>query len=203
MAARQDQPGCQRPLRLCAHARSAACRWRIASCRGWDPAIGRWLAVATMHDSHEIGPFAGFGPRPLEPVASARPKRLETLLREEKMGWTLDRRAFLTALAATAPALRTGARGQNDSIRVGLLCAKTGPLAEGGIQMEQGLTTFSQAEELHARGPQDQSHRRRPPPAIPPTPRPRRRSWSSRNRHRRHGPDRFARPSRRWRSPTI
>lgn len=54
----------------------------------------------------------------------------------------LSRRSVLagaTALAATpfAPAI-----AQNAPVKVGLLTVKTGPLAQGGIQMEQGITLF-------------------------------------------------------------
>jgi branched-chain amino acid transport system substrate-binding protein len=53
----------------------------------------------------------------------------------------LERRAFLagTALAATLP---MPAIAQNKPIRIGLLTVKTGPLAQGGIQMEQGVALF-------------------------------------------------------------
>ena len=53
----------------------------------------------------------------------------------------LARRRFLatTAAAATLP-MPTIA--QNTPIRIGLLTVKTGPLAQGGIQMEQGVTLF-------------------------------------------------------------
>jgi branched-chain amino acid transport system substrate-binding protein len=53
----------------------------------------------------------------------------------------LERRAFLagTALAATLP---MPAIAQNKPIRIGLLTVKTGPLAQGGIQMEQGVSLF-------------------------------------------------------------
>ncbi len=57
------------------------------------------------------------------------------------MSWTLDRRKFLagTALAALpwAPAL-----AREKPLRIGLLTVKTGPMAQGGIQMEQGLVSF-------------------------------------------------------------
>jgi branched-chain amino acid transport system substrate-binding protein len=57
------------------------------------------------------------------------------------MTWTLSRRRFLasTALAALplAPAI-----AQSEPVRIGLLTVKSGPLAQGGIQMEQGLTAF-------------------------------------------------------------
>jgi branched-chain amino acid transport system substrate-binding protein len=53
----------------------------------------------------------------------------------------LTRRAFLasTAGAATLP---MPAIAQNKPIRIGLLTVKTGPLAQGGIQMEQGAALF-------------------------------------------------------------
>src|SRR4051812_32799341 len=58
------------------------------------------------------------------------------------MAWTLDRRSFLagSALAAAAPARVAFAQGA--PVKIGLLTVKTGPLAQGGIQMEQGLTVF-------------------------------------------------------------
>jgi len=53
----------------------------------------------------------------------------------------LTRRAFLasTAGAATLP---MPAIAQNKPIKIGLLTVKTGPLAQGGIQMEQGTALF-------------------------------------------------------------
>jgi branched-chain amino acid transport system substrate-binding protein len=58
------------------------------------------------------------------------------------MSWTLDRRTFLagTALAASMPARIAFAQGT--PVKIGLLTVKTGPLAQGGIQMEQGITVF-------------------------------------------------------------
>jgi branched-chain amino acid transport system substrate-binding protein len=57
------------------------------------------------------------------------------------MASSLSRRGFLvgTGLAALpmAPAI-----AQSEPVRIGLLTVKTGPLAQGGIQMEQGLTLF-------------------------------------------------------------
>jgi branched-chain amino acid transport system substrate-binding protein len=38
--------------------------------------------------------------------------------------------------------LSTPAIAQNAPFKLGLLTVKTGPLAEGGIQMEQGVTTY-------------------------------------------------------------
>ena len=47
------------------------------------------------------------------------------------------------AAAAVTQALRIpAARAQAAPIRVGFLTIKTGPLASGGVQMEQGLTVF-------------------------------------------------------------
>src|SRR5690349_13727443 len=57
----------------------------------------------------------------------------------------ISRRSFLagsTVLAAGAVARPTRARAQSKPIRIGLLTVKTGPLAAGGIQMEQGTTRF-------------------------------------------------------------
>src|SRR6478672_2939054 len=53
----------------------------------------------------------------------------------------LRRRTFLGATAAAA-ALPMPAIAQNKPIRIGLLTVKTGPLAQGGIQMEQGTNLF-------------------------------------------------------------
>jgi branched-chain amino acid transport system substrate-binding protein len=58
------------------------------------------------------------------------------------MSLTLNRRSFLAGSAALAAARPTRARAQSKPIRIGLLTVKTGPLAAGGIQMEQGTTRF-------------------------------------------------------------
>src|SRR3989441_6839415 len=58
---------------------------------------------------------------------------------------TIKRRTVLTGLAATgaaaiyAPAVL---RAQAAPFKIGLLTVKTGPLAQGGIQMEQGIAAF-------------------------------------------------------------
>src|SRR5215475_2354471 len=57
----------------------------------------------------------------------------------------MKRRTILKGLAATgvaaiySPAVL---RAQAGSFKVGLLTVKTGPLAQGGIQMEQGIATL-------------------------------------------------------------
>jgi branched-chain amino acid transport system substrate-binding protein len=60
------------------------------------------------------------------------------------MGLTLDRRKFLAGSAAIAgaSAFPMPAIAQSAPVKIGLLTVKTGPLASGGIQMEQGITVF-------------------------------------------------------------
>jgi branched-chain amino acid transport system substrate-binding protein len=57
------------------------------------------------------------------------------------MSVRLTRRTFLTGSAA-AMALPAPAFAQPKPIKIGLLTVKTGPLAAGGIQMEQGTIRF-------------------------------------------------------------
>jgi branched-chain amino acid transport system substrate-binding protein len=58
----------------------------------------------------------------------------------------VSRRKFMTATAVGAAAATfkfpTPAIAQSAPFKVGLLTVKTGPLAQGGIQMEQGIATF-------------------------------------------------------------
>ncbi|HEX9462291.1 MAG TPA: ABC transporter substrate-binding protein [Alphaproteobacteria bacterium] len=56
----------------------------------------------------------------------------------------LKRRTVLKGMAATAGLATLGAPAiaQSGPIKIGFLTVKTGPLASGGIQMEQGLTLF-------------------------------------------------------------
>ncbi len=56
----------------------------------------------------------------------------------------IDRRSFLvgTAAAAAATTLPLPAFAQGKPVKIGLLTVKTGPLAAGGIQMEQGTIRF-------------------------------------------------------------
>ncbi len=57
---------------------------------------------------------------------------------------TVKRRTVLKGLGATAGATAIGmpAIAQGAPFKIGLMTVKTGPLAQGGIQMEQGLTVF-------------------------------------------------------------
>jgi branched-chain amino acid transport system substrate-binding protein len=57
------------------------------------------------------------------------------------MAWSLTRRSLLGGTALAALPWRI-AFAQAQPARIGLLTVKTGPLAQGGIQMEQGLTVF-------------------------------------------------------------
>jgi branched-chain amino acid transport system substrate-binding protein len=57
------------------------------------------------------------------------------------MAARLTRRTFLASTAA-ALAIRAPAFAQQKPVKIGLLTVKTGPLAAGGIQMEQGVVCF-------------------------------------------------------------
>jgi branched-chain amino acid transport system substrate-binding protein len=54
----------------------------------------------------------------------------------------ITRRSFLAGATAVAATLPFPAVAQAKPVKIGLLTVKTGPLAAGGIQMEQGLTRF-------------------------------------------------------------
>jgi branched-chain amino acid transport system substrate-binding protein len=60
------------------------------------------------------------------------------------MTLTTGRRGMFTgsAAAALAASLPLPALGQAKPVKIGLLTVKTGPLAQGGIQMEQGISLF-------------------------------------------------------------
>ncbi len=62
------------------------------------------------------------------------------------MSGTVSRRAVLAGTAAGAAAalgrFPTPAIAQSEPFKLGLLTVKTGPLAQGGIQMEQGVLTY-------------------------------------------------------------
>src|SRR5215217_6505070 len=57
---------------------------------------------------------------------------------------TTQRRTILKGMLATSAAMSMPAilRAQSAPFKIGLLTVKTGPLAQGGIQMEQGIATF-------------------------------------------------------------
>jgi branched-chain amino acid transport system substrate-binding protein len=57
------------------------------------------------------------------------------------MSVKLARRGFVAGAVASAT-LPMPAIAQNAPVRIGLLTVKTGPLAQGGIQMEQGVSLF-------------------------------------------------------------
>jgi len=65
-----------------------------------------------------------------------------------------SRRQFLAGTAAVAgtAALPMPSIAQNKSIKIGLLADKTGPLAEGGIQTEQGITVFLKSKNFTLAG---------------------------------------------------
>src|SRR5467141_2915147 len=58
------------------------------------------------------------------------------------MARKLSRRAFAAGAVATASFRFAPAIAQAAPFKIGLLTVKTGPLAQGGIQMEQGILTF-------------------------------------------------------------
>src|SRR5438876_5699480 len=66
------------------------------------------------------------------------------LKRRSEMAVRVDRRGFLAgaAGAAVTASLPFPAIAQSKPVRIGLLTVKTGPLAAGGIQMEQGTIRF-------------------------------------------------------------
>src|ERR1044072_1248713 len=59
----------------------------------------------------------------------------------------LHRRTVLKGLGASTAAVSMPwvARAQTGPMRVGFLTVKTGPLASGGLHMEQGLTRYQKA----------------------------------------------------------
>jgi branched-chain amino acid transport system substrate-binding protein len=59
------------------------------------------------------------------------------------MSRALTRRKLLASSIGVAAAFKYApAIAQDPSFKIGLLTIKTGPLAQGGIQMEQGISTF-------------------------------------------------------------
>src|SRR5579872_2541348 len=66
----------------------------------------------------------------------------------------VNRRKFLagTAAMAGAAAFPTPSIAQSKPIKIGLLADKSGPLAEGGIQTEQGITVFLKSKNFTLAG---------------------------------------------------
>src|SRR5262249_23654606 len=60
----------------------------------------------------------------------------------ETMAPRITRRNFLAGTAATAALAGAPAFAQPKPVKIGLLTVKTGPLAAGGVPMEEGLTCF-------------------------------------------------------------
>jgi branched-chain amino acid transport system substrate-binding protein len=61
-----------------------------------------------------------------------------------------NRRKFLagTAAVASTAAFPMPSIAQSAPVKIGLLCVKTGPLAEGGLQMEQGVTAYLKSKNM-------------------------------------------------------
>jgi branched-chain amino acid transport system substrate-binding protein len=71
------------------------------------------------------------------------------------MSRPIHRRGFLAGAAAAAGAATLPLRASfaaGAPLKLGLLTVKTGPLAEGGIQMEQGLTAFLKSKDYTLAG---------------------------------------------------
>ena len=82
----------------------------------------------------------------------------------------MKRRSYSRALPATGVSLAAlkapSVHAQAAPFKLGLLTVKTGPLAQGGIQMEQGVVTYPEGKEQHDGRPQGgvllRRHRRQP-----------------------------------------
>jgi branched-chain amino acid transport system substrate-binding protein len=69
---------------------------------------------------------------------------------------TIDRRSFMAAAATAGAALAAPAlvrsQGTPEPLRLGLLTAKTGPFASGGLDMERGLQSYLAANDQRVGG---------------------------------------------------
>src|SRR6185312_3720688 len=83
-------------------------------------------------------PTAHLNNRPQGPCARKNKSR------EDLMAHRISRRKMLagTAALAGASAFPMPSIAQNAPFKLGLLTVKTGPLAQGGIQMEQGVLVY-------------------------------------------------------------
>ncbi len=70
------------------------------------------------------------------------------------MSFKLNRRKFLagTAAVASTAAFPMPSIAQSAPVKIGLLCDKTGALAEGGFQMEQGVTAYLKSKNMTLAG---------------------------------------------------
>src|SRR5690242_13686801 len=104
---------------------------------------------------HSSATTAGRSRRPARPCKVQSPTRggtgrnnnvRQSHRQEIPMPHKHTRRKFMAATAAGAAlaAVKSPAPAiaQNAPFKLGLLTVKTGPLAQGGIQMEQGIVTF-------------------------------------------------------------
>ena len=71
------------------------------------------------------------------------------------------RRTFVAILAAVAAALPWSSEAQPEPIRIGFLTVRSGPLAAGGKQMEEGIQLLPQGAQPHVRRTQGGAHHRR------------------------------------------
>ena len=83
---------------------------------------------------------------------------------------SIKRRSVLKGMLATGASIAAlkapAVHAQAAPFKLGLLTVKTGPLAQGGIQMEQGVLTYPEGKEQHDGRPQGRvllrRHRRQP-----------------------------------------
>src|SRR5258708_5611057 len=105
--------------------------------------MGLSLAPVTMPGFTSWNTLADDGVKP-HPRRQRGTTRKRVNQEELAMSITLNRRRFLagTAAGTAAAAIGMPAIAQAAPFKIGLLTVKTGPLAQGGIQMEQGISVF-------------------------------------------------------------
>ncbi len=98
---------------------------------------------------------------------------------------SIKRRSVLKGMLATGASIATirapAVHAQAAPFKLGLLTVKTGPLAQGGIQMEQGVLTFLKEKNNTMAGRKVEFFSA-DTGGSPAAPRPRCRSWSSATR---------------------